>query len=231
MHSYIHGSKKRLAAAVGAALLAGAFSIVPKAEANPVLDAKDAAVSISGLNTANMSITSGAENNLIKWVDFSIGQNESVTFDAKNYLNYVTGSAVSDIQGTLKGTGNIYLVNPNGILIGDGATVNVGSLHLSTRSLTADQLANYSAATGALFKNDNAAVGDGINLGNLNANVISVEGNNITFKNVADVNNGSAENVKLTANSGGEIHIGSATGGASGPMSGRCFGRSSSARR
>ncbi|MBO6236889.1 MAG: hypothetical protein J6N22_09260, partial [Schwartzia sp.] len=93
MRSYIHGSKKRLAAAVGAALLAGAFSIVPKAEANPVLDTKDAAVSISGLNTANMSITSGAQNHLIKWVDFTIGKNDSVTFDATNSMNYVTGSA------------------------------------------------------------------------------------------------------------------------------------------
>lgn len=217
MHSYIHGSKKRLAAAVGAALLAGAFSIVPRAEANPVLDAKDAAVSISG--TTNMNITSEATNNLIKWVDFSIGSGEKVTFDAKNYLNYVTGSARSDILGTLTGGGNIYLVNPNGILIGDGATVNVGSLYLSTKKLTADQLANYSAATGALFQNDNAAVGDVINLGNLNANVISVEGNNITFKNVADVKNAAGTavntNVTLTA-SGGEIHIGSAEGGASG---------------
>lgn len=211
MLDYIHGSKKRLAAAVGAALLAGAFSIVPRAEANPVLDAKDAAVSISG--TTNMNITSGAVNNLIKWVDFSIGKNESVTFDANNYLNYVTGSARSEILGALTGGGKIYLVNPNGILIGDGATVNVGSLYLSTKNLTADQLANYSAATGALFKNDNAAVGDVINLGNLNANVISVEGNNITFKNVADVNSGSAANVTLTAISGGEIHIGSVTGG------------------
>lgn len=207
-----------MALAVGAWLLAGAFGVTPSAAAHPILDAKDAAVSISG--TADMSITSAAANNLIKWVDFSIGKNEKVTFDAKNYLNYVTGSAVSDIQGTLKGTGNIYLVNPNGILIGDGATVNVGSLYLSTKNLTADQLANYSTATGALFKNDNAAAGDVINLGNLNATAISVEGNNITFKNVADVKNAAGTavntNVTLTAKSGGEIHIGSAEGGASG---------------
>lgn len=134
MLDYIHGSKKRLAAAVGAALLAGAFSIVPRAEANPVLDAKDAAVSISG--TTNMNITSEATNNLIKWVDFSIGSGEKVAFGAQNYLNYVTGSARSDILGTLTGGGHIYIVNPNGILIGSGATVNVGHLHLSTRNMT-----------------------------------------------------------------------------------------------
>ena len=208
------GKRKRLSAAIGAFLLAGAFSVVPPAAfAHPILDAKDAAVSISG--TTNMAITSGAPNNLIKWVDFSIGSGESVTFDANNYLNYVTGSARSEILGALTGGGSIYLVNPNGILIGDGATVNVGNLHLSTKALTAAQLADYATATSAL-SSANIGTGDVINLGNLNANVISVEGNNITFKNVADVKNGSAANVTLTAKSGGEIHIGSETGGASG---------------
>ncbi|MBR1760157.1 MAG: filamentous hemagglutinin N-terminal domain-containing protein [Schwartzia sp.] len=189
--------------------------MAPAVYANPILDAKDAAVSISG--TADMNITSGAANNLIKWVDFSIGSGESVTFDAKNYLNYVTGSARSDILGTLKGGGSIYLVNPNGILIGDGATVNVGSLYLSTKQLDPAALTSYDAGVSAL-SSASIGTGDVINLGTLNATVISVEGNNITFKNVADVKNGDAinTNVTLTANSTGEIHIGSATGGASG---------------
>lgn len=209
------------------AVTAWTLGMAPAVYANPILDAKDAAVTISG--TTNMSITSGAENNLIKWVDFSIASGEKVTFDANNYLNYVTGHARSDILGTLTGGGNIYLVNPNGILIGDGAVINVGSLHLSTRALTDAQLASYTAATNALFKKDNAAVGDVINLGRLNADTITVEGNNITFKNTAEVTKGgtigndgkitggTAHNdsaVSLTANSGGEIHIGSDEGGA-----------------
>ena len=181
MRDYIHGSKKRLAAAIGAALLSGAFSIMPTAKANPVLDAKDAAVSISG--TSDMSITSSATNNLIKWVDFSIGSGEKVAFGAQNYLNYVTGSARSDILGTLTGGGHIYIVNPNGILIGDGATVNVGSLHLSTKALTAANLADYATAVSAL-SSASIGIGDVINMGTLNATNISVEGNNITFKNV-----------------------------------------------
>lgn len=216
-----HGAKwrKALAWAVTAWTLGMAPVVCASNAALPVLDAKDAAVSIV-TNGDVMNINSGAPNNLIKWVDFSIGSGETVAFDTKNYLNYVTGSARSDILGTLTGGGSIYIVNPNGILIGDGATVNVGSLYLSTKNLTADQLANYSTATGALFQNDNAAVGDVINLGNLNATNISVEGKNITFKNVADVKNAAGTaintNVTLTAKSGGEIHIGSEAGGESG---------------
>ena len=222
------GEKRRLrnlVAAVSVGLIAGAFSILPVTEANPVLDSKGAAVSIAG--TTDMSITSTAANNVIKWIDFSIGAGEKVAFDGHNYLNYVTGHARSDILGTLTGGGSIYIVNPNGILIGDGAQVNVGSLYLSTRNLTTEQLAGFDTAAAALFKTDSLS-GDVINMGKLNADVISVEGNNITFKNTADVSkNGTLNNegqltggtvnqaVNLWAD-GGEIHIGSAGGSASG---------------
>ncbi len=217
---------KRLTAAVCAGLMAGAVSFLPVVEGHPVLDSKGTAVSISG--TANMNITSTAANNVIKWVDFSIGKNEKVAFDAHNYLNYVTGSARSDILGTLTGSGMIALVNPNGILIGDGAVINVGSLYLSSKEMNANGFAAFES-DGSLVLNGNAK-GDVINMGKLNADVITVEGNNITFKNVADVTKGgslsgstisgsTAHNngaVKLTASDTGEIHIGSETGAASG---------------
>ena len=57
------GEKRRLrnlVAAVSVGLIAGAFSILPVTEANPVLDSKGAAVSIAG--TTDMSITSTAAN-------------------------------------------------------------------------------------------------------------------------------------------------------------------------
>ena len=225
------GKKRRLCAAIGACLMAGAFSFMPSVEAEPsanalpILDAKDAAVSIDTSVANTMSITSTAANNLIKWVDFSVGKDATVAFGNQNYLNYVTGSARSEIYGTLTGYAgkNIYIVNPNGILIGDGASISVGSLHLSTQTLNATQLASYANATGAL-SGTAAQNGDVINMGTLNATNITVEGKNITFKNVANVKNATdttgntllgGTNVNLTAN-GGEIHIGSVNGGGSG---------------
>ena len=157
------------------------------AYALPVLDSKDAAVSIAKPDDVTMNIASGAANNVIKWVDFSIagGANrETVNFDANNYLNYVTGSARSDIYGTLTGGGSIYIVNPNGVLFGDGAQVNVGSLYVSTRSLTDDQLSAFTTS-GANPLTGGDIKGDVVNLGALNATDITVEGNNITFKNTA----------------------------------------------
>ena len=197
--------------AVLAALLAGAFSIMPGVEAMPVLDTKDAAVSIAGLTDSDtMTITSGAVNNLITWVDFSIQKGETVNFaDANTYLNYVTGNGRSDIYGSLLGkNASVYLINPNGILFGDGAQVDVGALHLSSADLTG-HLTDFADASSALASPANYD-GDIVNKGTLTAaKEIIVEGNDITFRNTADV---SAQSVSLTANNDGEIHLGSANG-------------------
>lgn len=202
--------KKALAWAVATYTL----GMAPVAFALPVLDAKDAAVRIANV-TNGLNITSGAANNVIQWVDFSIGKNESVNFnDTNNYLNYVTGHARSDIFGTLTGDGNIFIINPNGILIGDGATVNVGALYLSTRHLADEQLAAFREHGTNPLLEAGSAIGDVVNLGNLNATSISVEGNVIKFKNEADVTlkADAPAGSKINVNAGGEIRVGFAVG-------------------
>lgn len=87
-----------------------------------------------------MDITQTGKNGIIKWDDFSIGANATVNFksntDNFNTLNYVTGSNMSQIYGKMNATnGNIYLVNPNGVQIGNSAQINVGSLYVSTKKL------------------------------------------------------------------------------------------------
>ncbi len=188
-------------AVVGATLLAGVCSallpvrIALAAPVMPTLDYRGASFDVTIATTtsnsdATMDIKSTKVNNVLKWIDFSIGKGGTVQYDANNYLNYVTGHSRSEIDGVLKGGGSIYLINPNGILFGSTARVDVGSLYLSTRRLTDDQLLSFESGRDALFHNDSAAVGDVINLGKLNANSIQVEGRNITFKNVADVTKG-----------------------------------------
>ena len=63
------------------AVTAWTLGMAPAAQANPVLDAAGAGVTVNGLNTANVAISSTASDNLIKWVDFSVGKNETVAFD------------------------------------------------------------------------------------------------------------------------------------------------------
>ena len=77
--------------------------------------------------------------------DFSIGTEESATFikygirapnDIRNILARVTGSNESEIFGLLKSNfdgANLYLMNPNGIIFGKNASLDVrGSFHATT---------------------------------------------------------------------------------------------------
>ena len=70
---------------------------------------------------------------IINWHTFSIGAGASVQFNngAGATLNRVTGSATS-ILGQLLATGNIYILNPEGILIGHGATIHTGGDFLAS---------------------------------------------------------------------------------------------------
>jgi filamentous hemagglutinin family protein len=75
-------------------------------------------------------------NAAINWRTFGIGQGESVQFvqpDAHSVaLNRVLGSDPSVILGRLSANGQVFLVNPNGVLFGSTAQVNVGGLVAST---------------------------------------------------------------------------------------------------
>jgi filamentous hemagglutinin family protein len=99
--------------------------------------------------TGNASVNSEAgrttihqttQNAALTWQSFDIGVNESVSFLQPNShsvaLNRVLGSDPSSILGSLSSNGKVFLVNPNGILFGTGAQVNVAGLVASTRDIT-----------------------------------------------------------------------------------------------
>lgn len=77
-----------------------------------------------------------SERAIIHWKDFSIGANETTRFIQPHassiVLNRVTGGIPSNIFGILEANGKVFLVNPNGILIGKDAAINVGAFIAST---------------------------------------------------------------------------------------------------
>jgi filamentous hemagglutinin family protein len=83
-----------------------------------------------------LTIHQSSQNAVLNWQSFSIGQGEAVTFvqpDAHAVaLNRVLGPDPSAILGRLSANGRVFLVNPNGVLFGSGAQVNVGGLVAST---------------------------------------------------------------------------------------------------
>ena len=66
---------------------------------------------------------------IINWQDFSIGKGEVTRFVQPNNgtaLNRVVTGSVSQIHGQLKGNANVYVINPNGIVIGANGVIDVG---------------------------------------------------------------------------------------------------------
>jgi filamentous hemagglutinin family protein len=98
-------------------------------------------------STAGFSLTidQSSSKAVIDWSSFSIGQGEKVTFDNGSgvTLNRVMSGQVSAIDGTLSATGGVYILNPNGVVIGKSGVVNVGgdfvasSLALSNQAFLA----------------------------------------------------------------------------------------------
>ncbi|MBM7334793.1 beta strand repeat-containing protein [Alloalcanivorax marinus] len=90
----------------------------------------------------NTTIEQFVNKAVINWNDFSIDPGELVKFihqaNTDVTLNRVTGDTVSQIKGALTANGNIFLINPNGIVFGAGAEIDVAGL-LATTFDIADQ--------------------------------------------------------------------------------------------
>ncbi|AZE95475.1 filamentous hemagglutinin [Pseudomonas orientalis] len=91
-------------------------------------------------NGSKMSVNQHTDKLITNWSDFSIGAGQAVTFNQPNAtsvaLNRVIGSNVSSIKGQLDANGRVFLVNPNGVVIGQRAQVNVGTLVATTRAIS-----------------------------------------------------------------------------------------------
>ncbi|MTS80449.1 filamentous hemagglutinin N-terminal domain-containing protein [Phascolarctobacterium faecium] len=147
-----------------------------------------------------MNIT-GSGNVAIDWNSFNVAQGESVKFSGMQaVLNYVTGNTKSEIFGNISGSGvHVFLVNPNGILFGATASVNVGELTASTRTID-----NRKSFDGTAFSTLSPEAAqkvrdDIINLGELTADKILLEGDNISLLNAHMLKSSGNGNITLRA--------------------------------
>lgn len=136
---------------------------------------------VIGNNGLQMDITQSENNAVITWKDFNVGGSATVNFwgpENHNTLNYVNGGNMSQIYGAINANnnGNIFIVNPAGVQIGNSAQINVGSLYVSNKYLNENKLGDFAGKiTPEMINTSKNADAVLMSLGNINA------ATNVTF--------------------------------------------------
>lgn len=101
----------------------------------------------------NVTIKQTAQQALLNWETFNVGKNTTLTFDqsaagsaasqwiAFNKVNDPTGNP-TQILGTIKAQGQVYVINRNGIIFGGSSQVNTGALTASALPINDTLVAN-----------------------------------------------------------------------------------------
>lgn len=166
----------------------------------------------------DMTVNQDSKRLAIDWSGFDIANDERVTFRQPDKdsvaLNRVVGDAASVIDGTLSGNGHVYVINPNGVLFGKNASVDVGSLVASTARISDRDMTNFADANGitmAIPEDSSAKV--------INAGTIRAEGGLVVLHAAEVENSGTitnpegttalaaAKNLSLSADTAGKINF------------------------
>jgi len=108
--------------------------------------------SVAANGQTTVTVTQNAQQALLNWQTFNIGKNTTLNFDqsaggadasqwvAFNKINDPSG-VPSQILGSIRAQGQVYVINQNGILFGGGSQVNVHTLVASSLPIN-DNLVN-----------------------------------------------------------------------------------------
>ena len=93
-----------------------------------------------------VTVNQTAAQAILSWSSFNVGRGTTVDFNQQGNTNWVAlnqitspTSAPSQILGSIKASGQVYLINQNGIIFGGTSQVNVGSLIASTAGILDSQ--------------------------------------------------------------------------------------------
>ncbi len=93
-----------------------------------------------------VNINQQAAQAILTWQTFNVGSNTTLNFNQQGNSNWVALNRIIDpsqrpsqILGSITASGQVYVINPNGIIFGGASQVNVGALVASTASIADSQ--------------------------------------------------------------------------------------------
>ncbi|WP_180177442.1 MBG domain-containing protein [Acinetobacter sp. YH12039] len=96
-------------------------------------------------NNNSLNINQNSQNLSTNWNSFNIGKDATVNFNQPNQsaiaVNRVLDNNASQIMGKLNANGQVFLLNPNGVIFSKTAQVNVGGIVASTLNLSDSDIA------------------------------------------------------------------------------------------
>ena len=134
----------RLSTAIALMFAGVAPSVVAQALQDPTVRSGAATIDLS--NASHAVITQQSNKAIIDWRQFSIPSGSTVQFvqpsASSMVLNRVTGTQASQIDGNLLANGQVWLLNPSGVMIGNGGSINTASFLASTLDINNNDFLN-----------------------------------------------------------------------------------------
>ena len=111
--------------------------------------------SIQTPNTQTTVVSQQSQTLSINWQSLNLSAGEQLRFEQPNSqaaaLNYILDQQPSEILGNIEANGRVFLMNPNGIVFGESARINVGALVAGSLQVDFDSLndkGEFSFSTG-----------------------------------------------------------------------------------
>ncbi len=137
-HEHARRRGKGAGAVLAAALVLGSTAFAADLPTGGQVVSGSGQITTPGAN--QMVIDQNSNKLAIDWQSFDIAPGNKVTFKQPGSdsvaLNRVLGADGSKIMGQLDANGRVFIINPNGVLFGQGAQVNVGGLVASTLDIS-----------------------------------------------------------------------------------------------
>ena len=182
-----HG-KSRRARVLTATALSLSLALAHSAPQDAKVVAGTATVTRSGATT---TVQQASPTALLNWSSFNVAAQESVNFvqpgAAAIAVNRIADVSGSQILGRLSANGQVWLINPNGVMFGPGARVDVGGLVASTLDVSEGSLGNSQRSF------QGAGKGSVVNLGNIttpDSGYVALLGNQVRNQGVITAQRG-----------------------------------------